>query len=97
MEFKKFLVNKLILFFMLSTLIAATVALMGSAFDGEARLTYGDLPWTYRAYDARLAEVPGGRSGRRPEQTYACIVHHGWTDFAGYRKTRYATSTLPLT
>ena len=51
MEFKKFLVNKLILFFMLSTLIAATVALMGSAFDGEARLTYGDMlsPLRYAA------------------------------------------------
>ena len=51
MEFKKFLVNKLILFFMLSTLITATVALMGSAFDGEARLSYGDFlsPLRYAA------------------------------------------------
>ena len=51
MEFKKFLVNKLILFFMLSTLIAAAVALLGSAFDGEARLAYGDLltPLKYAA------------------------------------------------
>ena len=51
MEFKKFLVNKLILFFMLSTLITVTVALTGSAFDGEARLTYGDMlsPLRYAA------------------------------------------------
>ena len=51
MEFKKFLVNKLILFFMLSTLIAVTIALMGSAFDGGARLTYRDLlsPLEYAA------------------------------------------------
>lgn len=43
MEFKRFLVNKLILFFMLSTLITVTISLMGSAFDGDARLTYGDM------------------------------------------------------
>ena len=51
MEFKKFLVNKLILFFMLSTFITATVALLGSAFDGEARLSYGDMlsPLRYAA------------------------------------------------
>lgn len=51
MDFKRFLVNKLILFFMLSTLIAVAIALMGSAFDGEARLTYGDLlaPLRYAA------------------------------------------------
>ena len=44
MEFKRFLVNKLILFFMLSTLIAAAVSLVGSAFDSGARLGYGALP-----------------------------------------------------
>ena len=51
MEFKKFLVNKLILFFMLSTLITLAVSGMGSAFDGEARLGYGDLltPLEYAA------------------------------------------------
>ena len=51
MEFKRFLVNKLILFFMLSTLIAAAVSLVGSAFDSGARLGYGALlvPLTYAA------------------------------------------------
>lgn len=51
MELKKFLVNKLILFFLLSTLITAAIALMGSAFDGEARLSYGDMlaPLEYAA------------------------------------------------
>ena len=43
MEFKRFLVNKLILFFMLSTLIAAAVSLVGSAFDSGARLGYEAL------------------------------------------------------
>lgn len=43
MEFRRFLVNKLILFFMLSTLITVAVALIGSAFDSGARLSYGEL------------------------------------------------------
>ena len=41
MELKRFLINKLILFFMLSTLITAAVSLIGSAFDSEAQLGYG--------------------------------------------------------
>ncbi len=43
MEFKKFLINRLILFFMLSTLITVAVALIGTAFDGGAQLSYMDL------------------------------------------------------
>ena len=43
MDLKRFLVNKLILFFMLSTLITAAVSLIGSAFDGEGLLGYGDM------------------------------------------------------
>lgn len=43
MEFKRFIINKLILFFMLSTLIAVAVALIGSAFDPEGKLSYGVL------------------------------------------------------
>ena len=43
MEFKRFLVKKLILFFMLSTLITAAVALIGTVYDSGARLSYGDL------------------------------------------------------
>jgi len=43
MEFKRFLVNKLILFFMLSTLITVAVFLIGSAFDSDARFGYGAL------------------------------------------------------
>lgn len=51
MELKKFLVKKLILFFLLSTLITAAVSLIGSAFDSEARLGYGDMltPMKYAA------------------------------------------------
>ncbi|MBQ6273745.1 MAG: hypothetical protein IJK63_05925 [Oscillospiraceae bacterium] len=41
MEFKRFLVNKLTLFFALSTLIAVAVSLIGSAFDSQARFGYG--------------------------------------------------------
>ena len=40
MEFKRFLVNKLTLFFMLSALITVAVSLIGSAFDGEALFGY---------------------------------------------------------
>ena len=40
MEFKRFLVNKLILFFMLSTMITVAVSLIGSEFDGDASLSY---------------------------------------------------------
>ena len=43
MEFKRFLVNKLILFFLLSTLIAVAISLIGSAFDSGARLGYEAL------------------------------------------------------
>lgn len=43
MEFKRFLVNKLILFFMLSTLITVAVVLIGSAFDPEAQFGYKDM------------------------------------------------------
>ena len=43
MEFKRFLVNKLILFFMLSTLITVAVALIGSAFDGDASVGYDGM------------------------------------------------------
>ena len=43
MEFKRFLVNKLILFFMLSTMITVAVSLIGSEFDGDASLSYGAL------------------------------------------------------
>ena len=40
MDFKRFLVNKLILFFTLSTLITEAVALVGSSFDDGARFGY---------------------------------------------------------
>ena len=43
MEFKRFLINKLILFFMLSTLITIAVSLIGSAFDSSALLGYDSL------------------------------------------------------
>ena len=43
MDFKRFLVNKLILFFMLSTLITAAVSLIGLLFDGDTRFGYGAM------------------------------------------------------
>ncbi len=43
MEFKRFLVDKLSLFFMLSTLITIAVSLIGSLFDSTAVLDYGSL------------------------------------------------------
>ena len=43
MEFKRFLVNKLILFFMLSTLITVAVSLTGTVFDGDRQLGYEAL------------------------------------------------------
>ena len=43
MDLKRFLINRLILFFILSTLIAVAVSLIGSAFDAEAILSYGSL------------------------------------------------------
>ena len=43
MEFKRFLGNKLILFFMLSTLITVAVSLIGSKFDSGASLGYDAL------------------------------------------------------
>lgn len=51
MDFKRFLVNKLILFFTLSTLITVTVALVGSAFAPAERFGYNTmlLPIRYAA------------------------------------------------
>lgn len=51
MEFKKFLIEKLTLFFMLSTLITAAVSLIGSAYDTEALFGYDALlaPMRYAA------------------------------------------------
>ena len=51
MKFKKFLIEKLILFFMLSTLITAAVSLIGSAYDKDALLGYDALlaPMRYAA------------------------------------------------
>ena len=51
MEFKRFITNKLILFFMLSTLIAVAIALIGSAFDPDGKLSYGAMltPLEYAA------------------------------------------------
>lgn len=43
MELKRFLVNKLILFFMLSTLITAAVSLIGLLFDGDTRFGYKEM------------------------------------------------------
>ena len=43
MEFKRFLVNKLILFFMLSTLIAVAISLIGLLFDGDTRFGYKEM------------------------------------------------------
>ena len=40
MGFKRFLINKLIQFFMLSTLITVAISLIGSAFDPEAQFGY---------------------------------------------------------
>ena len=51
MEFKKFLVEKLTLFFMLSTLITFAVYLIGSAYDHDALFGYDALlaPLRYAA------------------------------------------------
>jgi len=43
MELKRFLINKLILFFSLSTLIAVAVSLIGSVYDADASLGYEAL------------------------------------------------------
>ena len=43
MEFKRFLIHKLGLFFMLSTLITLAVSLLGTAFDSGARFGYDTL------------------------------------------------------
>lgn len=51
MEFKKFLIEKLTLFFMLSTMITAAVYLIGSAYDRDALFGYDALlsPMRYAA------------------------------------------------
>jgi hypothetical protein len=43
MDFKRFLVNKLILFFLLSTLITVAVSLIGLLFDGDMRFGYREM------------------------------------------------------
>ncbi len=70
MELKKFLVNKLILFFLLSALITLAVSLIGSAFDGEARLGYGDMltPMGYAALCLLPSLVTYSRHELSPKQ-----------------------------
>lgn len=70
MEFKRFLVNKLILFFMLSTLIAVAISLIGSAFDGDARFGYGSLlvPIEYAALCLLPTLVTWSRHELSPKQ-----------------------------
>jgi hypothetical protein len=43
MDFKRFLINKLILFFLLSTLITVAVSLIGLLFDGDMRFGYREM------------------------------------------------------
>ena len=51
MDFKHFFIQKLSLFFMLTTLITVAVFVVGSVFDGEARFGYDALlsPMFYAA------------------------------------------------
>ncbi|MBQ1490578.1 MAG: hypothetical protein IIZ39_01355 [Blautia sp.] len=51
MNFRRFLLHQITLFFMLSTLITVAVSLMGSMFDSEARFGYDVLlePLQYAA------------------------------------------------
>lgn len=71
MEFKRFLVNKLILFFMLSTLITVAVSLIGSVFDGEARIGYKELltPIKYAALCLLPTLVTWSRRELSPKET----------------------------
>lgn len=43
MDFKRFLINKLILFFLLSTLITVAVSLIGLLFDGDMCFGYREM------------------------------------------------------
>ncbi len=72
MEFKRFLVRILILFFMLSTLITIAVSLIGSAFDGGAALGYDALlaPIKYAA----LCMLPSLVTWSRHELTPAQLL-----------------------
>ncbi len=51
MTFKAFIIHRLSLFFMLTTLISLAIFIIGSAFDPGAKLSYEDLltPVTYAA------------------------------------------------
>jgi len=70
MEFKRFLVNKLILFFMISTLITIAVSLIGSAFDSDARFGYDTLlvPIAYAALCMLPTLVTWSRREFSPKQ-----------------------------
>lgn len=70
MEFKRFLVNKLILFFMISTLITIAVSLIGSAFDSDARFGYDTLlvPIVYAALCMLPTLVTWSRRELSPKQ-----------------------------
>lgn len=70
MEFKRFFVNKLILFFMLSTLIAVAVSLIGSVFDSGARLGYDSFlaPIKYAALCLLPTFVTWSRRELSPRQ-----------------------------
>lgn len=70
MEFKRFLINKLILFFMLSTLITVAVSLIGSVFDPEGLFGYDTLltPLKYAALCMLPSFVTYSRHELSPKQ-----------------------------
>ncbi len=70
MSFRQFLLKKLSLFFMLTTLIAAAVAVIGTVYDPEASLGYDALlaPMRYAACCVLPTFVTWSRRELKPRQ-----------------------------
>lgn len=70
MEFKRFLINKLIVFFTLSTLITVVISLIGSAYDADASFGYDALlvPIKYAALCMLPTLVTYSRRELSPKQ-----------------------------
>ena len=75
-EFKRFLIDKLILFFMLTTLILFAIFFIGSAFDADARFGYDAIlaPVEYAFLCVLPTFVTYSRRGLKPKELLFRIV-----------------------
>ena len=103
MELKRFLINKLILFFMLSTLICAAIFIIGSVFDGEARFGYDAFlsPIIYAAFCMLPTFLTWSKREIKPRQmlfrkVLILIIIEAEVLFMAFRSPKIDTSRIQV-